>query len=42
MRFKHGAAMTVDLAEGDGTETSGSFEPEAKAADSAEEIEDTH
>lgn len=34
-------AVGVDLTEGDGTESAGSFESKAESADAAEEVEDT-
>lgn len=41
MLSEDGLAEWLDLAESDGLH-SGSFEPEAEAANSAEEIEDIH
>ena len=36
-----GLAVGVDLAEGDGAESPGAFEPEAESADAAEQVEDS-
>jgi hypothetical protein len=36
-----GSAIGIDLAEGDGSH-SGSFEPEAEAANTGKEVEDIH
>lgn len=38
---KDGLAIRVNLAEGDGTESSGTLKPEAEPADAGEEVEDT-
>ena len=38
--LENGLAERVDFAEGDGFKSAGSFEPEAEAADSREQVED--
>jgi hypothetical protein len=38
--LEHGAAESVLLAEGDGTEAAGSFESQGKSSDAAEDVED--
>jgi hypothetical protein len=36
-----GAAVWINLAEGDGAESTGAFKPEAESADAAEQVEDS-
>jgi hypothetical protein len=39
--LEDGTAVGLDLAEGDGAESPGAFEPEAESADAAEQVEDS-
>jgi hypothetical protein len=39
--LEHGAAESVLLAEGDGSEAAGSFESQGKSSDAAEDVEHT-